>query len=666
MRTRLSIVLLAALVVGLACLVSLLAIPGGGSPGAVWELSPARLALAAAMAVLWLLLAALLWGVLRNAGPGARLLAWLERLPQRPGTASWMVQAGVGLAGACLGVLLLYRGVDPQSGYQALFLRLLPPAVWGLALGVLGALAAWPGVRAAPGGRWGALLAAAVLAAALVVFFWLAARLFTFTIDDAYITFRYARNLSAGWGPTFNPEPPRAEGYSTLLWMLLMALPHLAGIDVLLFAKGMGLLATLATFFYLYWLVVRLDRHSRTPHLFAALGVFFLAAFPATAIHAVSGMETALFTWLLVGMVALGVLAVQAGGAGWSLPLLPAAGLLLGLARPEGNLLAAGVLLTAGGMLPPRARGRLLAYTLLFYVLPGGLYFAWRWWYYRVPLPLPFYFKAVKTGRLLSGAGEVGAYLLAVLPPVGLLLAGAALRFRRELAVLLAPAVLLLGFYLFPSHVLGFNWRFVYPATPLIYALAGYGAAVLAGWLPVAVTPRERHLRLAALALGLALLGLAPLSGAGRVVETVQRYARDITARYTRLGQILGGYTQLHPQAELPTLALGDAGAIPYYAGWPTVDTLGLNDAHLALSPVSVDTAYLLAQQPDLMLVVSQQPDELRRAGLTQVTYAAALLQDGMQPVRVIRLAPDAYMWLLAYPDSPVARYLEAALADWE
>jgi hypothetical protein len=666
MRQRLISALLVVLAAGLLCLAWLLALPGGPASEAAMGISQGRLALAVALGLLWLALAVFLWGVWRGDGPGARLLTWLENLADAPAQALWSVQASVFAAALCLGVLLLYRWIDPQAGYQAVFLRLLPAALWGLVLALLTAWLCWPGVGAAPGGRTGALLAAFVLGMGLLVFFWLAARLFAFTIDDAYITFRYARNLADGLGPTYNPAPPRAEGYSTFLWMLLMILPHRLGLEVALAAKGLGMLATLGTSAVLYGLVIKLDRHSRTPHLFAALAVFFLAAFPPTAVHAVAGMETALFTFLLLAMAAGGVFVVQVGGSGWSLPLLPILGLLLGLARPEGNLAAAGILLACGGLLPPAARRRLGLYTLLLYFLPGLVYFAWRWWYYGVLLPLPFYFKAVKAGRPLAGAGDVGVYLLNILPPVGLLLAGAAMRARRELLVLVAPAALLLGFYLVPAHVLGFNWRFVYPTATLVYALAGYGAGALVGWLPEAENRRADRLRLALLALGLALLGLVPLAGAGRVIETSQRYARDVTARYTRLGQSLAGYLQENPGAERPTLALADAGILPYYSGWRTIDTLGLNDVHLALMPASVDTAYLMAQEPDLLVVASQRPDELVREGRTQVAYGEALLQAGMQPLKVIRLAPDTYLWLLAYPDGPVAEYLRAALADWE
>src|SRR5688572_14492820 len=53
--------------------------------------------------------------------------------------------------------------------------------------------------------------------------------------DDAWISYRYARNLSEGHGLVFN-EGERVEGYSNLLYVLLMAVGFA-------FTDGMGIYA---------------------------------------------------------------------------------------------------------------------------------------------------------------------------------------------------------------------------------------------------------------------------------------------------------------------------------------------------------------------------------------------------------------------------------------
>ena len=49
------------------------------------------------------------------------------------------------------------------------------------------------------------------------------AAVYTFLTDDAFISFRYARNLSQGHGLVFNPGFERVEGYTNFLWVLLLA-----------------------------------------------------------------------------------------------------------------------------------------------------------------------------------------------------------------------------------------------------------------------------------------------------------------------------------------------------------------------------------------------------------------------------------------------------------
>ena len=84
-------------------------------------------------------------------------------------------------------------------------------------------------------GRSGSVARAATLAAAATwycAFIWRGSFVFDgkryFTLfDDAMIAMRYANNLVGGHGLVWNPgESPRVEGYTNLLWTLLMAAYH--------------------------------------------------------------------------------------------------------------------------------------------------------------------------------------------------------------------------------------------------------------------------------------------------------------------------------------------------------------------------------------------------------------------------------------------------------
>jgi len=75
-------------------------------------------------------------------------------------------------------------------------------------------------------------------------------------VDDAYISFRYAHNLAEGQGLVFNVGE-YVEGYTSLLWTLLMVLPEALELPTYSFAAHLsltfGILALVET-----WRICRL------------------------------------------------------------------------------------------------------------------------------------------------------------------------------------------------------------------------------------------------------------------------------------------------------------------------------------------------------------------------------------------------------------------------
>ncbi|MGA2819480.1 MAG: hypothetical protein ABSF61_02295 [Anaerolineales bacterium] len=118
------------------------------------------------------------------------------------------------------------------------------------------------------------------------------------TIDDAFITFRYARNLLLGKGLVFNP-PERVLGTTTPLYALLLSLLGLpfggpsapfASISVWLNA-----LLDAATCI----LLLRLGRKLGSPGSGAVTAAIWAVA-PMSVTFAIGGMETSLYVFLLV------------------------------------------------------------------------------------------------------------------------------------------------------------------------------------------------------------------------------------------------------------------------------------------------------------------------------------------------------------------------------
>ncbi|MFZ5476973.1 MAG: hypothetical protein ACOZNI_09385 [Myxococcota bacterium] len=167
-------------------------------------------------------------------------------------------------------------------------------------------------------------------------------------IDDAWISFRVARNWVERGLPVFEPSIPPAEGMTNLLWTGLSALLLLAApdLDPTIPARLGGLACYAATVVIAARLATRAagDRP-----LAGAVTAGLLATSGSMAFHAVSGLETA----------AAGLLFVLAmsdlDGGRWT-----RAGVWLALGaatRPEGLLVGAlGVLIAARGGLAAAAR----------------------------------------------------------------------------------------------------------------------------------------------------------------------------------------------------------------------------------------------------------------------------------------------------------------------
>ena len=144
---------------------------------------------------------------------------------------------------------------------------------------------------------------AAALTAALCVLTLLGlllhAREYEFLTDDSYISFRYARNLAEGHGLVFNPGFERVEGYTNLLWVLILAAGVFVGIATETTAVGLGYGLTIV----LWGLVCRFaynEARPRDPPWVWLLAPTMLAATRSIAVWSTGGLETRLFEVLVL------------------------------------------------------------------------------------------------------------------------------------------------------------------------------------------------------------------------------------------------------------------------------------------------------------------------------------------------------------------------------
>ncbi|MHA1570122.1 MAG: tetratricopeptide repeat protein [Alphaproteobacteria bacterium] len=237
-----------------------------------------------------------------------------------------------------------------------------------------------------------------VLALALsIVFYALQASFFLkFWVDDAGISFTFARNIAEGYGSVASPGTERVEGFSNPLWVYLLAVFIKLGISpfvmsqILAYIFALGVLVLLC----LYGLMPLPDGRRPWP---VALGAMLVAMHASFVIWNQSGMENALYAFLIAASMFLAIRESRRPEVWpWSALTL----FLLALTRPEGaaHVLFAGVFLLLSDLFTHKKPTKRLFLWAGSFLLLFGLYHLWHYIYYAKPFPNTYYAK-VEPGK---------------------------------------------------------------------------------------------------------------------------------------------------------------------------------------------------------------------------------------------------------------------------
>jgi hypothetical protein len=431
--------------------------------------------------------------------------------------------------------------------------------------------------------------------------------------DDAYISFRFARNLVEHGVLTFNPgDDPPIEGYSNPLYVALAVLLYvLVGSERMYPASAVvGALAVLGALVML----VRWAWQHHGPAAAVFVGVT-LALCPPWWIHATSGLETALVTF---GQVLLWLQTVQATRSSDKAGVVPlcVTTVALVLLRTDGFVFPA----IAAAWLVLKGRKKKGTLILLTAAAAFAATVVARHAYYGELMPNPYYAKINGTigARLLFGGRMLGSIAYKNGLWVGML-AGAVVAWGwlREVlfdgiaAVRKVPFELwtflaLCSYYLIIGGDI-YRDRFLLILFPM-------GGLLL--WRCVAAGSAQRLIAAAVLLIAAQLVALK--------VDARLSYHRPKYDRFETVGRFLGDH---FPGA---TVATGAAGKIPYFSDLHTIDMLGLNDRHIARTePRSsipghgrFDVEYVLARKPDIIASHAYGDGDLTY-GLNRATYRA-------------------------------------------
>ena len=432
----------------------------------------------------------------------------------------------------------------------------------------------------------------------------------TIQIDDAYISYRYAQNFVDGYGLVFNLGE-RVEGYTNLLWTLMVAMGIALGASASLAGHWLGfssgVLLLLASYAYSRTL---LPKRLELLALFAPVLVYASNSF---ACWTISGLETPLFAAL--------VTAALAAFAAKRMGLVLSFCILASLTRPEGALLAA-VLLGFDWLAqvinqrPKRLMELLrLSWLCLAYALFIAGLTAFRVVYYGDVLPNTFY---AKTGDIPLSYGPAYIYRFLIdgaiflLAPALVALRCKAYRIGFAFLTLIAVYLIAVGGDVF------FHGRFLLPVLPILVAGALVGiaeavkvstkASLLAGLaLPAFVLcslysqwPRNTDFPQA--------LEVAPAMPLSAKRESVKVPSLPLSEPFFEAQ--VAKLRQLDPPVKL-VAAIG-IGQMGYFGREMIIlDLVGLTDRHIARSAKQVEGALMLPghQRSDASYVLSRRPD---------------------------------------------------------
>ena len=390
---------------------------------------------------------------------------------------------------------------------------------------------------------------------------------FSFTADDAFISFRYGKNLVHNHIWNWNTSGPREEAYTSAIYTAIAIVPALLHLPTVIFMKLVGL-ACVAVMVYR----LRTLTSSRVALL---LGVLALALSPVGWIHIYSGLETPLYMLLVLEM-GIAVLRASDTSPAWVYTLF----LLLPLTRPEGFVFAcAGVFLFWRNRSP--ASRKLTWFGVAF--LLGLAYFLTRWHYFHHLFPNPFYVKVSHAplrdtlGKFVENIASFKGYFL----PVILIF----LLSRTTTTRIFALCSLLLMALLFAPHQMAMNYgdRFYYQLTLPVLLLFLITEDIV------------RNSRFSALIATLFIFAFSPGD-----LRTLLKYPENIARAHFDLGKRLAPFAANH------TLLIGDVGGLPYYSNWFTYDSLGL--ATNSIAQHGLNGPMLASMHPDLIFLFNENP----------------------------------------------------------
>lgn len=393
-----------------------------------------------------------------------------------------------------------------------------------------------------------------------------------FTIDDMYITLRYAKNWASGAGIVWNTGDPLVEGYSNFSFLVLARLAFFLNLDPVIFLKSTGILGLFLTCLAVY----RLSRFWLSVQV-AFIPCCWLLAYKGQMIWAASGLETTTYEALIVFSVVFLLKGLGCQSYFIARKQVVFAGVALAVAsmtRPEAPalfILFVGILCFVDNP----SKYRIIFLFIVAFLICFLPYFFWKIHFFGRLFPNPIYCKVFERQMAFVLDKQ---YIFLMGPFIVLSIPAIYKGQDKRLYFLWLPSILYLILLMNASDLVAFDNRLFLPAFALLLPLSIQGIATihLFFYLKYGVFKSIWMMYCAGFFVTLLFIPMLTL-------EEYQRFTQNPLAGERLREQVLTWLQQhTHPN---DSVVLADSGMIPYRSPLRYIDSYCLNNAWMTRIP---------------------------------------------------------------------------------
>ncbi len=464
-------------------------------------------------------------------------------------------------------------------------------------------------------------------------------------IDEAFISFRYARNWAQGFGPVFN-HGERVEGYTNFLTVALLTLgfkfvPHF---DPLHFVKLIGVLSAVGQMLLcvmMGWIVFKKNQWLglATVYFLACDGTFHFASF--------NGLETQMFAFFVTSAIYFDLNeGVEKTGGGSTLFYF-----LSFLTRPDGVVffaLSRGFKFLRAVKVNKKLPDGFISTSIVFVFVAAAYVFA-KYLFYGSFVPNTFYAKTgyESSSRFLNGIFYLLLFIRSHPVSFFFFIVFAPLYFKSSETFFLVS--IFAGFTAYLIYV-GGDWlqgsRFFVPLLPVFYGLIAYG---LYQFYEEGVKIKSGYVKVFAFLCVAAILFTQLYAS-----KTTYAYAMEKTRGYLRAHNPLALYLNKH-LPENSTIALMDIGIVGYITNMRIVDLMGLTDSYIAHSSGGENflkrtypVDYIFKKNPDCIVLANAKAQGNLTGSflipMEEIIYASSEFKKSYRHVRTLFHRKNYYL----------------------